>query len=323
MISVIIPVYNVEPYLFACRNSVLGQSVTNFEIICNYDTSTDLSLDVLKYFAKKDSRVKILQNETNMGPGYSRNRGLEIAEGKYISFRDDDDFLSQEAFEILVKKVESDGLDVLTFKNIVLYENKNDFGMGSYYDMKFMDEFENKIFNHWDLDKTKLFEMSNALWNKFYLKSFLGDNNIRFPNENRIHEDNPFFYGVITSAERISIINFYFHNRRRKEGSIMTLTNERLFDNIDIAKIVLDYFIKNLELYDYYKKDLLTYIFNSLFNAKYHKIDSNLKEEFYIRVQDACRIFIKQYGLYDDITENVCLVILEFFKFDDWRCEDD
>ena len=79
------------------------------------------------------------------------------------------------------------------FKNVVYYEEPHEFGMEEYYDMEFMHEFENKIFNHWDLDKTKLFVMSNAPWNKFYLKSFLDKNKIRFPNENLIHEDNPFF----------------------------------------------------------------------------------------------------------------------------------
>ena len=110
-------------------------------------------------------------------------------------------------FKISVKKAEKDSLDVVMFKNIVMYGNKRDFGMVSYYDMKFVDCFENRVFNHWDLDKTKLFEMSNVTLNKFYLKSFLDDNNILFPNENLIHKDDSFFYDVIISANRISIIN--------------------------------------------------------------------------------------------------------------------
>lgn len=193
MISVIIPVYNVEDYLHVCLNSILKQSYEDFEIICIDDASTDSSLEILEYFTKKDSRVKILKNDSNRGPGFSRNRGLDEAKGKYISFLDGDDWFSQDAFEILVEKAEKDNLDLLLFKNIVYYEETREFGMEAYYDMEFMNEFENKIFNHWDLDKTKLFVMSNAPWNKFYLKSFLDENNIRFPNENLIHEDNPFF----------------------------------------------------------------------------------------------------------------------------------
>ena len=165
--------------------------------------------------------------------------------------------------------------------------------------------------------------MSNAPWNKFYLNSFLDENNIRFPNENLIHEDNPFFYKVITSAQRVSIVNQYLHNRRRRQGSIMTLTNERLFDNIEIAKMLLDYFFKKHELYEYYKKELLTYIFRTLFNAKYYQIDDNLKEEFYSKVQNACKVFFEKYGIYNDIKESVNPDILEFFEFDELGCVDD
>ena len=322
MISVIMPIYNVEQYLFVCLNSVLRQTYHDFEIICIDDASSDSSPDILNYFSKKDSRIKVLANETNRGPGFSRNRGLDIAKGKYISFLDGDDFLSPNAFEILIEKAEMDNLDLLMFKNIVFYQKNQDFGMESYYDMKFMDRFENPVFNHWDLDKTKLFVMSNAPWNKLYLKSFLDENGIRFPNENLIHEDNPFFYEVITSADRISIISTYLHNRRRRQGSIMTLTNERLFDNIEIAKIVFDYFFKKHELYEYYKKELLTYIFSTLFNVKYHQIDDNLKE-FSGKVQNVCKVFCEKYGIYNDIIEIVNPDILEFFKFDELRCDDD
>lgn len=317
MISVIIPVYNVEDYLHVCLNSILKQSYEDFEIICIDDASTDSSLEILEYFAQKDSRVKILKNDSNMGPGFSRNRGLEVAEGKYISFLDGDDWFSPDAFEILIKKAEQDNLDLVLFKNIVYYEEPREFGMEEYYDMEFMNEFENKIFNHWDLDKTKLFVMSNAPWNKFYLKSFLDENNIRFPNENLIHEDNPFFYKVITSAKRVSLIDKYLHNRRRRPDSIMTLNNERLFDNIDVMYKVMDVFFEDKELYEYYKKEVLTYILSSVFKGKYNQIEDDLKEDFFKAVQESYKVYIKKYGLYEDIKENIDDNVLDFFKFDE------
>lgn len=116
-------------------------------------------------------------------------------------------FLSSEVFKIPVKKAEKDSFDVDMFKNIVMHSNKKDFEMVPYYGMKFVDCFENRVFNHLDLEKTKLFEMFYVPLNKFYLKSFLDDNNICFPNENLIHKDDSFFQEVIISANRISIIN--------------------------------------------------------------------------------------------------------------------
>ncbi|MBQ6511111.1 glycosyltransferase family 2 protein [Methanobrevibacter sp.] len=317
MISVIIPVYNVEDYLHVCINSVLKQTYQDFEIICIDDDSTDSSLEILEYFTQKDSRIKILKNDTNKGPGYSRNRGLEVAQGKYISFLDGDDWFSFNAFEILIKKIEQDNLDVLIFKNIVYYNEPQEFGFEKYYDMKYMDKFTNQVFNHWDLDKTNLFKISNAPWNKIYLKSFLDDNNIRFPNENLIHEDNPFFYKVITSAKKVSIVDKYLHNRRRRSDSIMTLNDNRLFDVIDISYKIFDIFFEDKELYDYYKKEVLKAIFVSRFKMKYNQIDDELKEKFFRRVQEAFKVYIEKYGLYEDIKENVSETIREFFKFDD------
>ena len=316
LISIITPIHNVEKYLHVCLNSVLRQNFPNYEIICIDDASTDSSLEILEYFAKKDSRVKILKNDSNCGPGHSRNRGLDVAQGKYIFFLDGDDWISQNALRILFEKAEVDNLDLLMFKGIVYYEEGRDFGMAEYYDMEFMNKFVNKVFNHWDIDKTKLFSIPNAPWNKLYLKSFLDENNIRFPDENLIHEDNPFFYKVFTSAQKISLLNKYYYNRRRWNGSLTTLNNEVVFDNIAMMYKVLDVFIEN-ELYDYYKKEILTYIFATVLHLKYTRIADEFKEEFFKQVQESYKVYIKEYGLYKDIKDNVNEEILGFFKFDE------
>lgn len=316
LISVIIPVYNVENYLHVCLNSILKQSYSNLEIICIDDNSTDSSLEILEYLSKKDSRIKIVKNNLTMGPGYSRNKGLDLAEGKYISFLDADDWFSTNAFEILIKKIEENNLDLLIFKNIVYYDDRQEFGFEEYYDMEFMDKFENQIFAHWDLDKTEVFSMPNGPCNKFYLKSFLDENNIRFPNENLIREDNPFFFNVITSAKKISLINKYLYNRRRRQGSLTTLHNECLFDSIEIAYKILDVFIEDNELYKYYKKEVLEYIFSRILSGKYRQIEDEFKEEFFNRAQESFKVYIKKYDLYDDIIENVPTSVLDLFKFD-------
>lgn len=314
MISVIIPVYNDEEYLHVCINSVINQTYSNLEIICIDDDSSDSSYDILQYFAKKDSRIKVLKNEHNKGLGYNRNRGLSVATGKYISFLDSDDWISPDTFEVLIEKAEKNNLDVLIYKSIVYYEDTQNFGMERYYDMDFMDKFENKVFNHWDLDKTKLFSIPVAAWNKLYLKSFLDKNNIRFPNENLIHEDNPFYCKMITSAKRISFVNKYFHNRRRRSGSIMTWNNERLFDNFKIVYKVLDIFLEEPKLYEYYKKEILFYIFIAVLDAKYEQIEDQFKDKFFDEVVNVYNDLIENYGLYDDILESVWGSVLRKFK---------
>ena len=97
----------------------------------------------------------------------------------------------------------------------------------------------------------------------------------------------------------------------------MTLKNERLFDNIGMMYKVLDVFLEDMKLYEYYKKEVLTNIFSTVFMGKYNQIDEEFKEEFYRKVQEAYKVYIQKYDLYKDIKENVNENVLDFFKFDD------
>lgn len=317
MISVIVPVYNVEEYLHVCLNSVLKQTYSDFEVICVEDASTDSSYEILKYFEKKDSRIKVLRNESNRGQSYSRNKGLDAAKGEYVIFLDSDDWFSLDAFERLVNESEKNNLDLLIFRSIVYYDDLTNFGMERYYDMEFMLKFNHKIFNHWDVEKRRLFSIPVSVWTKFYRKSFLDDNNIGFTNENLMFEDNPFTIKTLVCADRISVLNDYFYNRRRRSESLITSTNERLFDIFKIVDMILAVFLEDKEIYEYYKKELLNYILASILKRKYETIDEEFKEEFFKGVQDVYKKFIKEYGLYKDIKDNVDKDVLEFFRFDE------
>ena len=101
LISVIIPVYNVEEYLCECVDSVLVQTYQNFEIILVDDGSTDSSGRICDEYAEKDSRISVIHQE-NRGPSKTRNTGLNNANGKYIYFLDSDDYIENNALELLV-----------------------------------------------------------------------------------------------------------------------------------------------------------------------------------------------------------------------------
>lgn len=313
MISVIIPVYNVEDYLHVCINSVLKQTYQNFEIICIDDASTDSSSEILDYFHRKDSRIKILKNDQNMGPGYSRNQGLKIAKGKYISFLDGDDWLSLDSFEKLVKQAENRKLDVLIFKNMFYSEDLKEFILDNS-DINFIDNFKSKVFNHFDLNKEELFSICNSSCNKLYLKSFLEKNNIKFTNKNLIHENYLFFFKVITSARRISVIDEYFYNKRNHNAAITNSKYERIFDDIEICNLILKIFLSNIQLYEYYKKELFNYLFVDFLYNKYRQSNLIYKKNFYKEIQNIYRNFIKYYDLYEDIESCIDSNILKEFK---------
>ena len=314
-ISVILPVYNAENSLHFCINSVLRQSYHDFEIICVDDASTDSSLEILEYFTKKDSRVKIIKNDFNQGSGYSRNCGLNVAKGEYIFFLDADDWIDFNAFEVLIKKADENDLDLLFFNEINFHGETYDFSMSNL-DDELITKYENKVFNHFDLDKKDLFNLSNNIWNKLYRKSFLEDNDMQFCNENLAYENIPFFYNVMVSADRISVITGMFYNYRENDFLFGKSNNEKIFDIFNIYWNVLDVFIKNKQLYQYYKRVLLNYIFSNL-EMKYDLIHDELKERFFIEIQSLFHNFIKYYNLYWDLLENVDSKILNKFSFDD------
>ena len=114
-ISIIIPVYNVEQYLGECLNSVVNQTLKDIEIICVNDGSTDNSLSILKEYASRDERIKIIDKE-NEGQGYARKVGLDNASGEFILFCDSDDkFEPNNAFEKLIDKAQNLNVDILLF----------------------------------------------------------------------------------------------------------------------------------------------------------------------------------------------------------------
>jgi len=115
-VSVVIPVFNAEEYLCQCLESVINQTLKEIEIICIDDKSTDSSLDILEKYAKKDKRITIIRNELNLKAGESRNRGLRIASGEYIHFLDADDYMVNDAYEVLYNKAKSYDLDLLKAK---------------------------------------------------------------------------------------------------------------------------------------------------------------------------------------------------------------
>lgn len=112
MISVIVPVYNVEKYLPACLDSICHQTLKELEIILVDDGSTDNSGRIAEQYALQDKRIRVV-HQRNGNPGATRNVGLELATGEYIGFVDSDDWIEPEMFSSLYAKAETDNLDIV------------------------------------------------------------------------------------------------------------------------------------------------------------------------------------------------------------------
>ncbi|MDO4186081.1 MAG: glycosyltransferase [Bacteroidales bacterium] len=124
MISIIVPVYNVEAFLPQCLDSLIHQTYQDLEIICVNDGSTDRSLKILKQYADKDKRIKLISRE-NRGISASRNEALDIASGEYVMFVDSDDWISELSCEKALNAIRADDCDLVLWSYIREFNNKS------------------------------------------------------------------------------------------------------------------------------------------------------------------------------------------------------
>ena len=122
-VSVIIPVYNADKFLRKCLDSVVNQTLTDIEVICVDDCSTDSSLAILREYEKKDPRVKVIHCEQNRRQAVARNIGMSVATGQYIGFVDNDDWIDRERFKQLYHEAKDSNADIVWAGSTVLNEN--------------------------------------------------------------------------------------------------------------------------------------------------------------------------------------------------------
>ncbi len=221
-VSVIIPVFNVEDYLDECLESVVNQTLKDIEIICIDDASTDNSYNIIEKYRGKDNRIQIIQNDINKGLSYTRNRGIQFAEGECIYFLDSDDLIELNALEELYNKCMKDNLDIIYFDAKIIYMTeklKNDF-IG-YRNTR--NNIYNEIYKGSKLFKEfiKNDDLSFSVCRQFYRSDFIKKNDFTF-FEGMLHEDNLFTICTIIGADRVVCINKKYFIRRFRTSSIMT-----------------------------------------------------------------------------------------------------
>ncbi len=207
MISVIIPIYNVEKYLTKCIESVINQTYKNLEIILVNDGSTDNSKEIIDKYSSIDSRIKVI-NKKNGGLSDARNVGIELAKGEYITFLDSDDWIELNMYEKLYKYIKQENADIVQCSYQKVYDeevnnqkNKEEVNIMS---------GEKSLYN--------LGEKTVVVWNKIYKRELFND--IRFP-KGKYHEDEFTIYKVLYKANKIVDLNLPLVYYRQREDSIM------------------------------------------------------------------------------------------------------
>lgn len=217
-VSVIVPIYNVRLWLSECLNSLERQTLKNFEVIMVNDGSTDGSEQIAKEYAEKNSIFKYFER-INGGLSAARNTGISKANGKYIYFLDSDDYLVDNALEMLYSKAEVNALDIIMFSSYVFEDGSSEM-IWDNAGFKYKGDYKG-VFIGQRLQKM-FFENSDVLPSCcmiFINRNVIDTNNLLF-EENIIHEDNLFHFEVLSLSERAEVMNIPLYCRRIRSGSI-------------------------------------------------------------------------------------------------------
>lgn len=275
-VSIILPVYNVAPYLRQSLDSIIAQTLTDIEIICVDDGSTDESGKILDEYKEKDARIKVIHKK-NAGTGAARNDGLKIATGECIGFVDPDDWILPNMYERLYNILQDKELDIVMFTPDVFNDQTQKHeGFLYFQDSNFPKILDDKIFNKDDISP---FSYPMCVWNKLYRKKLFDENNIDFA-EGLDFEDHKVIFKSLFTAKRIYFIRekLYVYRHSRK-GSILSDNDTRMFDHIKIYDIV-ENILKETGNWEKFHLDFLRYkVHNILYY--YTMIKPQYKDEYY------------------------------------------
>lgn len=229
--SIIVPVYNAEKFLASTIENILSQSFSDFELILVNDCSPDNSASICEAYAEKDKRIKVIHNDTNRGPGGSRNVGLANANGEYIMYMDSDDTVSDNMLETLFN--ESGTADIITFGINVLHTNEKGNVISKEVlasDFFYADTREKIGKAFYILSTAKIFQYA---CNKVYRRDFLKSSDVHY-EDMRLGED--FFYNIqlFEKASTIKCMSYAFYNYIKPTTQTLTTSYSPIF--FDLAK---------------------------------------------------------------------------------------
>ena len=211
LISVIVPIYNVEKYLDRCVDSIINQTYKSLEIILVDDGSPDNCPQMCDDYAKKDSKIKVVHKE-NGGLSDARNVGMKVATGEYVSFIDSDDYISLDFYETLLQTMIDNDSDIVECSVVKFYENEK------------FDEYSDdlKVTNYETVDALDGLISENPfkqhVWNKLYKSSVALD----IPYAvGKLNEDEFWTYQIFGKAKKVTRINKTMYYYFQRGSSIM------------------------------------------------------------------------------------------------------
>lgn len=239
LVSLILAVYNTEPFIKRCLDSIVQQTFTDFEVIIVNDATPDHAMDIVSEYAKNDSRFSIIQKEKNEGPMAARMSGYTVAKGDYFVFCDSDDYMHPQALEVLYRKVTKENADIA----ISGYKYMDEKGQIIY------ERIYSLPFGHTSLGIYKALltdTIPHMVWGNIYKRQLFDDHSYScFPNQTH-GEDMILFYELVQHASKTvaTDCSLYYYCRNRMSATQTRLSTEQLKKLVFIGDYWLNYMEK-------------------------------------------------------------------------------
>ena len=235
LLSIIVPVYDVERYLPKCMDSILAQTFTDFELILVEDGSPDNCPALCDAAAEKDARIRVI-HQKNGGLSAARNAGLDAARGEWIGFVDSDDYIAPEMYEVLYQAVQSTGADLALCDYVEVDET------GALYPPMHISLAE-QVFTGRELLKNATDTMIQPAWNKLYRRAIFAQ--LRYP-EGKLNEDLFLIPEVCLQIQKAVVVPKALYYYVQRSGSIMSGNKTlRHFDAAEAAQRYWDCLVEN------------------------------------------------------------------------------
>lgn len=292
-VSIIIPVYNVEKYILRCLDSIISQNDVQIEVILIDDFSTDKSFDEInKYISiseiNSNIKINLLQNDINKGVSYTRNRGIDLAKGKYLFFLDSDDELySSNSISLLYEEIERTKSQICIGDNLVLKNNK-EVHIPYYLINQSKLILDNNIINYYLKG-----EWPGVVWNKLYDKEIITQNKIYFKEGLNLGEDELWSFTILLSIIRICFVNekTYTHYLGDNDSSL----TKKIKHSSEIFEIIILEILKALENKSI---NINNKPYSEFIKKNIHKyLEASLKEDNWIKKYRKMKVLLKKYTI--------------------------
>ena len=277
LVSIIVPIYNVENYLKRCLDSLIAQTLEDIEIILINDGSKDKSLQICEDYAKTDRRIKVI-DQPNQGVSVARNTGLSNATGKYIGFVDPDDWLEPNMYEVMYNKIRDLECPVC-FCNYYKDDKNNSVPKSFKIKKELLNEQEIRdmiVSNMVGADDIipRYNYVMGCVWRGLYEKTFLDENDIYFEPGVNIMEDLVFNIKTLLKVDKLCIVHEYLYHYVQNPTSILHTYKKNMWEDQMRVHELLEYYIKEAGLEERMRNRLDMRYVGMAFSAIYNEVNS-------------------------------------------------